>query len=461
MRYLRRIRSFAIFHALLIVLALSMCGTAQAQFFNIDKSTPGDNSRDVPVDTPIIVHFNYSLDTISVPRDILYEGSTQNSVPVHVRFEDEDETLLIIPKAPLKPGTYYVINLVGVHSNIGSILNPMRNRVSFTTKGGRLSVVTYVTPNELTLPPGGYQDVVYSFIEAGGGLGEILKCTLIYEDSSGRQISSNSENMNLVLKGNQTTKYRSTVAIPQDVGNFTLGQQIIVRRIFAGLDHESNKFEFRTGVKVNVLNPQAPMGRIAEVTMKIPQAGMMVPKDSIINAEAIVRGSGSGEIHGSWNFDGKPLSFFVLKMANSESVKVTTQDKILARDEGKHTLSVQLISPEKKSSEEIIYIVAASPSPVPVLLKPPQGAAFSGLTSTAPTFQWSQNPSAVAYKVAMGKTKDFKSADWVRIESNTWTPDWVKWSGLGSGTFYWAVKPIFMNNQDGPSSEVGTFTINK
>ncbi|MGV8123297.1 MAG: Ig-like domain-containing protein [Candidatus Xenobiia bacterium LiM19] len=462
MRHMHKIKSIVLTLTLSLALALVICSNAAwAQFFNIEKSVPGEGSRDVPVDTPIIVHFNYSLNTISVPRDILYEGSTHRAVPVDVRFEDEDETLLIVPKAPLKPGTFYVINLIGIHSVASALLNPMRNRVSFTTKGGRLSVVTYVTPNELTLPPGGYQDVVYSFIEAGGGLGEILKCTLVYEDSGGRQLSSNTENMNLVLRGSQTTKFRSTVAIPQDVGSFALGQTITVRRIFAGLDHESNKFEFRTGVKVNILNPQAPAGRIAEVLLKIPQPGMMIPKDSIISAEGLIKGSGSGDIHGSWNFDGKPLSFFVQKMTNSETVKVTTQDKVLAQTEGKHTLSIQLISPEKKSSEEVIYLVSSAPSAIPIPLKPLQGAVFSGIASTAPTFQWSQNPSAVAYKVAISRTKDFKSTDWIRIESNTWTPDWVKWSGLGSGIFYWAIKPILFNNQEGPSSEVCTFTINK
>ncbi|GEM_PF-1927659 len=462
MRHKRRIMSAVFTLTLSFVLAWVICSTAAwAQFFNIDKSIPGDGSRDVPVDTQIIVHFNYSLDIHSVPRTILYEGTTQKPVPVDVRFDNDEETLLLVPKTPLKPGTYYVINLVGIHSTASALLNPIRNRISFTTKGGRLSVVTYVTPNELTLPPGGYQDVIYSFIEAGGGLGEILQCTLVYEDSGGRQISRNTENMNLVLRGNQTTKFRSTVAIPQDVGSFSLGQTIVVRRIFVGLDSESNRFEYRTGVKVNILNPQSPTGSITEVSLKIPQPGMMVPRDSIISAEAIIKGSGSGDIHGSWNFDGKPLSFFVQKMTNSETVKVTTQDKVLAQSEGKHTLSLQLISPEKKSSEEVMYLVSATPSVIPVPLKPPQGAVFSGVASKAPSFQWSQSPSAVAYKVAISRTKDFKNNDWVRIESNTWTPDWVKWSGLGSGTFYWAIKPILLNNQEGPISEVYTFTINK
>jgi hypothetical protein len=438
-------------------LLLSQAG--YAQFFHMVSATPKNGAMDVPVDTPIVIRFNHSVRTASVPRRLLYEVTTAKEVPVSLQFTDGDEAIVLIPQVPLMPGTQYIINLAGISSTFISILHHDACTILFTTKGGQFMAVPYVTPAEVTLPPGGFVDATYNFIEGGGGLAEILQILLLYEDGNGRQISKAAEEVKFLIRSNQSTKHRATVSVPAEVGSFAMGQTIMVRRIFIGVDQQGNRVELKTGTKVNVANPSSPALRISDIAVRVPDFGMMVPKDSIIAAEALIKGAGSGDIHGSWSLDGQPLSFFVAKMHNSETVNVQAAEKAFAAVEGKHTLCLQLITPEKKSSEEIIYLVSASPGTVPVLLKPPAGQVFSSMSGTPPVFRWSQNPQALAYRIAVGKSRAFKPDEWVKTDSNMWNPDWVKWSALGPGTFFWAVKPVLLNNQEGPASEPATFTI--
>ncbi|MDQ7822606.1 MAG: Ig-like domain-containing protein [Candidatus Eremiobacteraeota bacterium] len=434
---------------------------ASAQFFNITSSSPRHGSIDVPLDVSLFVNFNHQIRVQSIRKDILFEGTTGKAVPTEVTYSDTEETIYIHPKIPLKPGTYYVIYLQDVQATSSSILHHDHNTIGFTTRGGHLQVATYVSPAELTLPPGGVKDVTYTFIETGGGLAELMQSILVYEDSGGRLLSKSSETMKLIIGGNKTTKFPSSIAIPQDVGTMMKGQTIMVRRTFVGLDHDANKIELRTGARVTITDPTAPSIRINEVAIKAPEYGMMIPKGSIISAEGRIRGIGSGDIHGSFILNGKPLSFFVAKMQNGEMVKVLASEKAFAETEGKNTLSMQLISPEKRVSEEVDYFVATSPSALPILIKPADASSFTLPGGTPPLFRWSSNPSAVAYFIAIGKNRTFAKEDWIKCETNSYTPDWVKWGNLGSGSFYWAVKPIFYNSQEGKESSPFTFTITK
>lgn len=450
-------------HLLLLILCalffFSMGGTGFCQFFRISGSVPGNGASDVPLDTPIKVYFNQSLAERSIPQDILYEGTTERVIPTSVYYSEDSHMITIVPKVTLKPGTYYIIKLMGIQATTSWILNPWSTSVTFTTKGGKLSVIPYATPSELTLPPGGFSDVTYSFIESGGGLGEIVQSTLIYEDASGRTISKSEEKASIIIRNNQTTKFHASISIPKEVGQYAQGQTITVRRIFTGLDHDGNRLQLRTGVKVNLISAMLSNLKLSEISINVPEFGMLVPKDSIIPAEASIKGTGSGDIHGSWTLDGEPKSFFVATMVNGGTVKVTAGEKAFAELEGRHTLSIQIITPEKLKTEDVIYIVCSTPSPKPVLLKPDTNSSFSSLTGTPPRFRWSSIPAAIGYRIAVGKSQDLKGAEWIPVETNSWTPDWNRWSTLGKGTFYWAVKPILYNKQEGPLSDVSTFTL--
>jgi hypothetical protein len=444
--------------AMLLLVLLLLLGSERAygQFFNISHSTPANNAKDVPLDTPIIVRFNYSVNRNTVSGKVLSEAGTSAIVPVSLRYSNNDEELAIVPAAPLKPGTTYILNFLNSMATSSSFVDPWHCTITFTTKGGHFSALSYVSPDELTLAPGGYGEVTYNFIEKGGGLAEIVQSLLVFEDMSGRQISRSVETVKFVLRAGQTTKQGMSIAVPSDVGNLMMGKTIMARRIFVGLDHEGNRIELRTGIKVNVLDPSVARLKINELRIKVPEYGMVIPRDSIITMEAQIRAAGGGDIHGSWNLDGQPVSFFVAKMAGNDTVNVTAADKVFAQAEGKHSVMVQVIAPEKKASEEVLYVVSATQMAAPLLLVPAQGAALRG---TPPVFRWSLNPSATAYKIAVGKTRDLKNAAWIKTETNAWTPPSATWGSLGTGTFFWAVRPILYNNQEGPSSEAFTFTL--
>jgi hypothetical protein len=434
-------------------------GQAYGQFFRIASSTPRNNAKDVPLDTPIIIHFNYSVNRNTISTKVLSEGGTSSFLPVSLLYSNNDEELAIVPGARLKPGTTYVINLQDSQATSSSILDPWASIITFTTKGGHFSAVSYVSPDELTISPGGYSEVTYCFIEKGGGLAEIVQSLLVFEDMSGRQVSKSVETVKFVIKDGQTTKQRMTIAIPGDVGNLMMGKTIMARRIFVGLDHEGNKVELRTGVKVAIPHPSSSKLMIKDIQIKVPEYGMVVPRDSIITLEAQIRATGSGDIHGSWNLDGQPTSFFVARTTGGDTAQVTAADKAFAQNDGKHRLTLQVISPEKKVSEEVLYIVSSTQMAAPLLLIPAQGASFSNARGAPPIFRWSLNPSAGGYKIALGKAKDLKNAEWIRTETNSWIPTSVKWTSLGTGTFFWAVRPVLYNNQEGPASEAFTFTL--
>lgn len=428
----------------------------QAQFFRMKNSEPANYAKDVPVTTDIRVIFNYRINTSMLRRDILFEGTNRNPVPTDVTFSDLEDAVYIHPKEPLKPGTYYTVNLRWITAVSGAVLAEHHSFLHFTTAGGRFHCIGYVVPSELTLAPGGFTDVIYNFIENGGGLAEVMRCKLAYEDLQGRELLSSTEEMKLIINSNQTTKLNSSIAMPRELGTALLGQTLYVRRIFEGLDHDNNRIEIRTGAKVTVGTDGLMAEKLAASVLS-PEYGAIVPKNSIIPVQASVSGGPGTEIHGCWVLNGDPMGFFVQKADERGEARVTVSDRAFALKEGVNTLALQVISPDNRKSEDIEYVVSASPVVVPYPLQPKRSVVFDRTLSTAPTFRWSMAHGAVSYKIAIGKTPN--PTEWHSVDSNMYTPNWVKWSDLGTGTFYWSVKAVFTGNKEGAPSEAYSFTI--
>ena len=445
--------------SIVLCVFFSFTDSAQAQWFSVKKSDPAKGEKNVPLNKIIEVHFTEPLNTARINTGLLVEMPSKSPVPVNLTYSEDRKTMYIHPKSMLKRGAYYVITLSTIQSINTKPIHQYHSNIDFTTVGGQFFCVAYATPSEVLISPGGFKDITYSFMEQGGGWGEIMRCSLIYEDSAGRELIRNTEEMKLIIPDKQTVKLNSTISMPVELGNSILGSTIYIRRVFEGLDHDNNRITIRTGVKVTVGHAPQVSSNLNEILIKSPEYGSVIPKESIIPIEGSIRGVPGTQIHGCWLFNGTPMGFFSGNIPESGELKQTISDRAFASKDGFASIALQMISPDKKTSDRIDYMVSASPLNFCVLMQPKSGAIFKKTSSVPPSFRWSMVQGAVSYKAAISQSRDMQNAVWVNVDNNIYTPDWVKWSSLGTGTFYWSVRPIFPGNKEGSPASALPFSI--
>ncbi len=447
---------------ILTALLITSAQPAQAQWFTVRKSDPQKGQKDVPLDKMITITFSEPLHIININSNLLVEMPSKSPVPANLTYSDDFRTMYITPKSLLKRGTYYVISLAGIKSAKAKEIYNYQESIDFTTVGGQFFCVAYATPSEVFISPGGFKDVVYSFIEQGGGWGEIMRCQIIYEDANGRELLRNTEEMKLILPDKQTTKLSSAISMPADLGKPLLGQTIHIRRIFEGLDHDNNKITIRTGVKATVGEaPSVAISSSNSITVRAPEYGAVIPRDSIIPIEGIIKWQPGSEVHGCWLFNGSPMGFFAATVPASGELKQTISDRAFAQKDGRASVALQMISPDKKTSEKVEYIVSSSPLKAPIIMEPKEGSIFKKTASAPPTVRWSMVQGAISYKIAISANKSMSGATWISADNNFYTPDWVKWSSFGAGTMYCSVKPIYPDNREGEQSAPISFSISE
>ncbi len=450
----RRRSYFLFFLCLFLFCSLSQ---ANAQWMKVVRTNPAKGQKDVPLEQVIMIEFNRPVMRAVANSDLLVELPSKLPVPAVLSFSDDSKTVFITPRAPLKRNTYYSVNLFSLMSAVEQ-RNPYVSNLDFITEGGVFKCVCYSTPSEISLYPGGFQDIVYTFMESGGGIGEVKRCSLIYETLDGREISRSSEEMKLLLKDKETVKLPASVSLPREIGESLKGQSIYIRRIFEGVDGEGRFFSLRTGIKTSVALQPPSQGSLSSWSASVlsPDYGAVIPVGSFVSAECRIVGTPNSPIHGCWIVNGSPTGFFADSTDNSGVLKKTYTDKSLASNSGTYSIAVQVISPEKFVSDTYEYIVSSSPISSPVLMYPKPSQVFKQNSSSAPTFRWSNAQGALSYKIMI--SKDRNSGVWIEAPNNMYTPNWVKWSGFGSGVFYWGVKPVFPGGKEGEPS-FGSFMI--
>ncbi len=457
-------RKSILFFSFLFIACCLLTQSSQAQWMSITKSTPARGQKNVPLNQIITLHFSESVPSLTTPDNILIEMPSKSSVPVNVSFSENGKTMYLQPKSPLKRGTYYVISLDGIESRASNPVNAYQNNIDFTTEGGQFFCVAYASPSEIYLAPGGFRDIVYTFIEQGGGWGEIMRCKVVYENSSGQELLRNTEELKLIIPDKQTLKFPSSVLMPKDLGSNIMGQTITIRRIFEGLDHDNNQISIRTGVKVKVGNPPSSIPdsfseRSASDRLYIstPVYGSVIPRNSMIPLEGIIQGRPGTQIHGCWLFNGTPMGFFASSVPSSGVLKQIVTDKMFAASDGRHNIALQIISPEKAISEKIEYIVASQPINTPVLMTPKPGELFK--TGDIPVLRWSEVPGAVSYKISLSTDRNMKGSVWIDSGRNVYTPSQSWLANFTTRTIYWSVKPVFPGNKEGQAVPPFQFTL--
>lgn len=437
-----------------------MCfSNGYCQFMKILSTSPAHNQKNVPLDQIVVIKFKRPIQTNVVNPNMIFEVQSKSPVKSTISFSDDRKTVFIAPNQPLKRNTYYMVTL-------GTLMSDMDSRdvrtpdLRFCTIGGTFRCIAYTKPSEVILPPGAFIDVLYKFTETGGGIGEIKRCKLSYETLNGQEISNSMNEMKLFIKDKETVTLPASISIPMELGNRLKGSTIYIRRIFEGVDGDNNFFTIRTGIKATIADNVNLSNNNWSVAMTSPEYGSVVPKGSIISVEAKINGIPNSDVHGCWVVNGNPTGFFASKTDMNGVLKQSLSDKFFAVNSGTYSVALQLVTPVKMTSEPIEYIVSASPVNSPILMYPKPSQIFKRSSSQAPSFKWCSVLGAVSYKFAISKKREDSSKVWIDCETNKYTPNWVKWSDLGTGSFYWFVKPVYPDGKVGNESPASMFMIN-
>lgn len=451
------------FIAILCAMLAFSSQEAEAQWMDRVSTIPKHRAKNVPLDQVIVLRFRNRVNpTVDGNGGVLYELQSKKAVKTTIGYSDDFRTVTITPAEPLKRNTFYSVSFNGLLSSVER-KNMYDGDLQFTTIGGNFRCLAYTFPSEATLPPGGFMDVVYNFKESGGGLGEVKRCTLVYETENGQEISRSSDDMRLILKDMETVKFPSTISVPRNIGEQMKGSKIFIRRLFEGVDSEGNFFTIRTGIKTLIADRQASAavseGTSYRASVSDPDPGAVIPKGSLIPAQCSISGIPGQQVHGCWVINGVPGGFFSEIIPQSGKLKKTFSDRAMASKDGINSLAVQIISPEKYLSETCEYIVSSSPIDSPVIIAPKNSQIFRKNISKAPTFVWANANGALSYKITISKDKTpDSSAKWTDVEINRYTPNWINWGNLGSGVFYWSVKAVFPGGKES-NPVTGTFMI--
>ena len=427
----------------------------------LQSSSPTDNQRDVPLDQIVVLKFKQPLTSQFINPDLIFEVQSKKSVKADITFSEDKRIIFITPKEPLKRNTFYVVRLNLLNSHM-ELRDTYTKDIYFTTIGGNFRCIAYTNPAVLILPRVGFRDVMYKFPEIGGGLREIRRCKLSYETLNGQEISKSVDEMRLVIKDKETVTLPASVSIPLELGDKLKGSTIYIRRIFEGVDSENNVFSIRTGIKTTIAdNVDLSVNNSWKPLVTSPEYGTVIPKGSIIPVECKISGVPNTEVHGCWLVNGTPTGFFAGNTDLNGTLRQSLSDKFFASNSGTYSVALQIISPVKVTSEPVEYIVSASPINSPILMYPKPSQIFKKSTSKSPSFRWCSVLGAVSYKFAISKKREDNSKVWIDCETNMHTPTWVKWGELGTGTFYWSVKPVYPDGKVGNESPASMFMINE
>jgi hypothetical protein len=182
----------------------------------------------------------------------------------------------------------------------------------------------------------------------------------------------------------------------------------------------------------------APLA-VRDAAIVYPQPGTLLAPGNPIFARAILATSGSGVIVGTFALDGVTYDQFTVVAGAGAPVQVESKMPIPFTSGGTHDLQLQILSPRPLVSGTVRLIGVPESRTALQLISPADGSSAS---APAP-FRWTMVPGATAYEVLIGRQPFDVGARVWRTSLDSWTPTDADWAGLGSGDFYWTVRPIF------------------
>jgi hypothetical protein len=147
-------RSTAAIILLFAGIILSSCNKEPEQYVQLVRTLVGDSilyleedNDDVPFDAGIIIEFNTTLDTLTVPGSIRLSDNEGNQVAMTFSYPEAQKTIVIDPENGLAPETTYSLVITGGLTGASGEVFPGIT-YHFTTRNGVLKI-NAITLNEL------------------------------------------------------------------------------------------------------------------------------------------------------------------------------------------------------------------------------------------------------------------------------------------------------------------------
>lgn len=199
---------------------------------------------------------------------------------------------------------------------------------------------------------------------------------------------------------------------------------------------------------------------VSEIIIDVPPQGKIFRQDSPLKAHAFIKGTGTGTIFGFWCKNDTPIQSFNISMFNGLTQSIFLESPFFTDNYGRYILKIKIQTPNILTSPEIQYMIADAASGKVSLIYPGKEMIFHKGSPT-PTFSWTDVPEDLGYKIAISNSKNLKDAKWISTKTNRsyFKIFQEEWDKLSPDTYYWAVKPVYLNNIEGETSEIFYFEI--
>ena len=186
--------------------------------------------------------------------------------------------------------------------------------------------------------------------------------------------------------------------------------------------------------------------QVDNLIVTYPREGTLVNQGTDLHAEAVLAGAGSGLVTGIWIWDGNVNEQFTANLAGGESTVLRTSVPLPTFYLGRHTLVLQITSPQNIQSHVVEVYVGSGEWKLLRLLLPRPGEGFSDANS--PTLRWTPAPGVAKYEVGFSTQPYFNTVtDWYEVSDNVWKVPPKIWNGLPEGELYWTVRPVDISGE--------------
>ena len=186
--------------------------------------------------------------------------------------------------------------------------------------------------------------------------------------------------------------------------------------------------------------------QVDNLIVTYPRDGTVVNQGDDLYGEAVLAGAGTGLVTGTWLWDGNVNEQFTAHLSGGERTVLRTSIPLPTFYLGRHTLELQITSPQSMVSRLVRVIVDSGDFKLLRLLLPRSGEGFGDVTP--PTLHWTAVPGVSRYEVGFSTQPHFDSiGDWYEASDNRWQVPAKIWSRLPEGELYWTVRPVEISGQ--------------
>ncbi|HXI01857.1 MAG TPA: hypothetical protein VNI57_01645 [Candidatus Saccharimonadales bacterium] len=180
----------------------------------------------------------------------------------------------------------------------------------------------------------------------------------------------------------------------------------------------------------------APLG-VTSITVVSPRPGAQIPEDQSVQARGLLAVTGSGTVTGSWLLDGVVFDRFTARVQAGLPTPVSSSVPIPLSFRGRHSLQLDIDSPQRLSSPPVDIVQTAAASTQLRILGPRPDRVWG---ATPPEFEWQPVPGVMAYEIEFERPGQQPAL--FRTTDSRWTPSRADREEIGTGARRWRVQSV-------------------